>query len=46
VDVRIIQELLGHAQLDTTKVYLRLVPGDLREAYDKAMPMIAVESPQ
>jgi site-specific recombinase XerD len=42
VDVRIIQELLGHAQLDTTKVYLRLVPGDLREAYDKAMPMIDV----
>ena len=43
VDVRMIQELLGHAQLDTTKVYLRLVPGHLREDYDKAMPMIAVE---
>jgi integrase/recombinase XerC len=42
VDVRIIQEILGHAQLDTTKVYLRLVPGDLREDYDKAMPPIAV----
>ncbi len=44
VDVRIIQELLGHAQLDTTKVYLRLVPGHLREDYDKAMPPIAVEA--
>ena len=43
VDVRIIQEILGHACLDTTKVYLRLVPGDLREDYDRAMPMIAVE---
>jgi site-specific recombinase XerD len=29
VDVRVIQEILGHARLDTTKVYLRLVPGDL-----------------
>ncbi len=42
VDVRIIQELLGHAKLDTTKIYLRLVPGDLRKEYDKAMPPIAV----
>jgi site-specific recombinase XerD len=42
VDVRVIQVLLGHAQLDTTKVYLRLVPGQLREDYDKAMPPIAV----
>ena len=30
--------------LDTTKVYLRLVPGHLREDYDKAMPPIAVTS--
>lgn len=42
VDVRVIQEILGHARLDTTKVYLRLVPGDLREAYDRAMPPIDV----
>jgi len=44
LDVRIIQEILGHAQLDTTKVYLRLVPGDLREDYDRAMPPISVEA--
>jgi site-specific recombinase XerC len=44
VDIRIIQEILGHSSLDTTKVYLRLVPGHLREDYDKAMPPIAVEA--
>lgn len=44
VDVRVIQEILGHADLDTTKVYLRLVPGHLKEDYEKAMPMIAVEA--
>ena len=41
-DVRYIQEFLGHGDLDTTKIYLRLVPGHLREDYDKAMPDIAV----
>ena len=40
-DIRYIQELLGHADLDTTKHYLRLVPGHLREDYDAAMPDIA-----
>lgn len=37
-DVRYIQQFLGHASLDTTKIYLRLVPGQLREDYDAAMP--------
>ncbi|MBA3708269.1 MAG: tyrosine-type recombinase/integrase [Planctomycetes bacterium] len=46
VDIRVIQEILGHANLDTTKTYLRLVPGHLREDYDKAMPPIAVEMPR
>jgi len=41
-DVRHVQQLLGHASLDTTKVYLRLLPGHLREAYDKALPTITV----
>jgi site-specific recombinase XerD len=41
-DVRYIQQFLGHANLDTTKVYLRLVPGRLKEDYDRAMPEIAV----
>lgn len=40
--IRHVQDLLGHAHLDTTKVYLRLVPGRLKEDYDRAMPEIAV----
>ena len=35
-------EFLGHAHLDTTKQYLQLVLGHLREDYDAAMPDIAV----
>ena len=42
-DIRHVQQFLGHANLETTKVYLRMVPGHLREAYDAAMPVIAVE---
>ena len=45
VDIRLIQEILGHALLDTTKIYLRLVPGHLKEDYDKAMPPIALQPP-
>ena len=41
-DVRYIQQFLDHSCLDTTKVYLRLVPGRLKEDYDRAMPVIAV----
>lgn len=41
-DVRYIQQFLGHVKLDTTKIYLRLVPGRLKEDYDKAFPDIAV----
>ncbi len=41
-DIRYIQAFLGHASLDTTKIYLRLVPGHLKEDYDEAMPDIAV----
>ncbi len=40
-DIRHVQELLGHANLDTTKHYLRLVLGHLRQDYDAAMPDIA-----
>jgi integrase/recombinase XerD len=39
-DIRHIQEFLGHADLETTKVYLRLVPAELREDYDDAMPVL------
>jgi site-specific recombinase XerD len=41
-DIRYIQHFLGHADLDTTKIYLRLVPGRLKEDYEKAMPEIDV----
>jgi len=43
-DIRHVQEFLGHASIDTTKIYLRLVPGRLKEDYDKAMPDIAVKA--
>ena len=43
-DIRQVQQFLGHANVETTKVYLRLVPGHLREEYDAAMPVIAVAS--
>jgi integrase/recombinase XerC len=39
-DIRHIQQFLGHADLETTKIYLRLVPGHLREDYDRAMPVL------
>lgn len=39
-DIRHIQAFLGHANLNTTKIYLRLVPGHLAEDYEKAMPEI------
>ena len=41
-DVRYVQAFLGHADLNTTKIYLRMVPGRLKEEYEKAMPEIAV----
>ncbi|MCZ7647429.1 MAG: tyrosine-type recombinase/integrase [Planctomycetota bacterium] len=43
-DIRHVQEFLGHACIDTTKIYLRMVPGRLREDYDKAFPEIAVRA--
>jgi integrase/recombinase XerD len=42
-DIRHIQAFLGHSDLDTTKIYLRLVPGHLREDYDAAMPALMAE---
>ncbi len=36
---------MGHGSLDTTKLYLRLVPGRLKEDYDLAMPEIATGLP-
>lgn len=42
-DIKHVQSLLGHASIETTKIYLRMVPGHLREEYDAAMPIIAVQ---
>jgi integrase/recombinase XerC len=43
-EIRHVQALLGHSSMETTKIYLRMVPGHLREEYDKAFPTIAVNS--
>jgi integrase/recombinase XerC len=41
-DIRYIQQFLGHGDINTTKIYLRLVPGHLADDYDAAMPEIEV----
>jgi site-specific recombinase XerC len=40
--IRHIQEFLGHSSLETAKIYLRLVPGKLKDDYDEAMPEIDI----
>jgi integrase/recombinase XerD len=37
-DIRVVQELLGHASISTTQVYTKVTPRRLREAYDAAHP--------
>ena len=41
-DIRHIQELLDHSDPEMTKRYLRLIPGDLKTAYDAAFPVLRV----
>lgn len=37
-DVRVVQELLGHASVTTTQIYTRVTPEGLREVYQLAHP--------
>lgn len=37
-DIRVVQELLGHASIATTQIYTRVTPEKLRSVYEEAHP--------
>jgi integrase/recombinase XerD len=43
-DIRLIQELLGHARLDSTAIYTRVAPMDLKTVHARFHPMSSTDA--